>query len=398
MTSPDSSTVAPLIDMFVLKVTHACNMACDYCYMLPHSNRRITLDVSRQTGRRLAEHAALNDLEEVEVSLHGGEPLLLGLPFLGQVCDELAYAAPPLKMRFSLQTNGALLDEAALEFCIARNISVGLSLDGKAPHTARHRKFKDRQSSFEQITKAANLLASAEGRKIWAGFLSVIDITSDPLETYQFLRSFTPPAIEFLLPLGNYSALPPGKDGSHTSAPYAEWLLKVFSVWYGERPQTTMIRRFRDVIAYVAGGSSSSEEFGPAGMGCLVIDCDGRIEAVDTLRTAFPGAADLDCNVFDNSIADATAQLKATSLRHGWDTPREQCASCEIFPLCGGGYLPHRYSRENGFANPSVYCADLATLIETVIPIVEADLRALRLRSTSLPKNAGASLPNGMHA
>jgi hypothetical protein len=33
---------------------------------------------------------------------------------------------------------------------------------------------------------------------------------------------------------------------------------------------------------------------------------------------------------------------------------------------CGGGYLPHRFSKANGYANPSVYCDDLYATFEHI--------------------------------
>jgi uncharacterized protein len=33
---------------------------------------------------------------------------------------------------------------------------------------------------------------------------------------------------------------------------------------------------------------------------------------------------------------------------------------------CGGGYLPHRFSRDNGYDNPSVYCDDLYATFEHI--------------------------------
>jgi uncharacterized protein len=42
------------------------------------------------------------------------------------------------------------------------------------------------------------------------------------------------------------------------------------------------------------------------------------------------------------------------------------CATCRRCPeaaICGGGHLPHRYARKNGFDNPSVWCADILALM-----------------------------------
>jgi uncharacterized protein len=40
----------------------------------------------------------------------------------------------------------------------------------------------------------------------------------------------------------------------------------------------------------------------------------------------------------------------------------DACEQCEEKITCAGGYLPHRYSRERQFNNPSVWCADLLKL------------------------------------
>jgi uncharacterized protein len=38
---------------------------------------------------------------------------------------------------------------------------------------------------------------------------------------------------------------------------------------------------------------------------------------------------------------------------------------------CGGGYLPHRFSKKNGYDNPSVYCDDLYETYEHVQSVLE---------------------------
>jgi len=41
---------------------------------------------------------------------------------------------------------------------------------------------------------------------------------------------------------------------------------------------------------------------------------------------------------------------------------------------CGGGYLPHRFSRKNGYDNPSVYCGDLYSMFENMQSVLESHL------------------------
>jgi hypothetical protein len=41
---------------------------------------------------------------------------------------------------------------------------------------------------------------------------------------------------------------------------------------------------------------------------------------------------------------------------------------------CGGGYLPHRFSKENGYDNPSVYCDDLYETFEHIASVLESHI------------------------
>jgi sulfatase maturation enzyme AslB (radical SAM superfamily) len=46
--------------------------------------------------------------------------------------------------------------------------------------------------------------------------------------------------------------------------------------------------------------------------------------------------------------------------------PNSVCQTCPVVKVCGGGYIPHRYSAARKFDNPSVYCRDLEKLIRHI--------------------------------
>ena len=58
----------------------------------------------------------------------------------------------------------------------------------------------------------------------------------------------------------------------------------------------------------------------------------------------------------------------------------EECRSCQIRRICGGGLYGHRYRPGTGFANPSVYCPDLMGLISHIHQTMRADIQARLLR------------------
>lgn len=284
-----------------------------------------------------------------------------------------------------MQTNGVLFDAAALSFCIEQNVTVGLSCDGPREATDRHRLDHFGRSSFDRVRRALDLLSSDLGREVWGGFLTVIDLENSPVETYRFLRGYEPKSVEFLLPLGNHDLVPPGLPADAT--PYADWLLAVFAEWYTERPQTTLIRRFRDVIGLMAGIGTSSEEWGLQPVDFAVVEANGEMQTVDTLKTAFEGANHIGLNLREHDFDDMLAHPSVRERQVGASSLCATCQACALVAICGGGYYPHRYSANAGFNNPSVYCADLQKLIRTVHAVVSNDLSTFadRSRTTDAP-------------
>ena len=74
----------------------------------------------------------------------------------------------------------------------------------------------------------------------------------------------------------------------------------------------------------------------------------------------FDGVALTGLNVLRNNFDDLAHGLPMLSqLSDGRMPLCATCNACQFRQTCGGGYLPHRYSRSNGFDNPSVWCSDI---------------------------------------
>lgn len=98
--------------------------------------------------------------------------------------------------------------------------------------------------------------------------------------------------------------------------------------------------------------------------GPLVIDTDGRIERVDTMKSAYNGAADTGFNIFDHPLDAASADSEIMSRMLGLAGLAAACRRCPVSAICGGGNYSHRFKEGTGFHNPSVYCSDLFELIK----------------------------------
>lgn len=112
-----------------LNPTERCNLDCTYCY-LP--------DTQRSGGKHMPAGTLLTSLGKLRdyfrsvmpegrkprAIFHGAEPLM------NQAAVFAAIEDFGDEFVFGVQTNGTLLDDAALDFLTSRNVSIGLSLDG----------------------------------------------------------------------------------------------------------------------------------------------------------------------------------------------------------------------------------------------------------------------------
>jgi uncharacterized protein len=366
---------------FILKLASRCNLACDYCYVYfgPDQTWRgrpavMSTATITAAARRIGDHARAHRMGRVLVALHGGEPLLAGPRVIEHVVTAIREAAPPgTRVDFIAQTNGVLLDRGFLDLFARHGVRVGVSLDGAREANDRHRNRANGKSSHGEVTRALRLLGSGLYRSLFAGVLCTVDLANDPVATYQSLLEFDPPVIDLLLPHANWSRPPPRPRGA-SDTPYAEWMIAVFDAWYDEPVTSTRIRFFEELIHLLMGGAPATESLGGGLLDFAVVETDGAIEGTDTLKTAHQNAASTGMSVHTHSFDEALRHPAIAGARLGLDALGPTCRSCPVIGTCGGGQYTHRYRDGHGFANPSVYCADLRRLIEHVATRVHRDL------------------------
>ncbi|MET8248302.1 FxsB family cyclophane-forming radical SAM/SPASM peptide maturase [Streptomyces sp. NPDC005202] len=356
---------------FILKIANRCNIDCDYCFVFNskdqlarHLPARMSLDVARAAARRIGEHVMAHGLPAVHVVLHGGEPLLAGVRHMADLLAAVREGIPEsTEVRFELQTNATLLSEAWLELFEQYGVVVGVSLDGPPAANDRHRLTHHQRSTSASTVRGIELLRSRP--HLFAGLLAVVDLANDPVEVHDYLASFEPPVIDFGFPHGTHDDPPHRNDPGVPE--YGVWMSSVYDAWLDRPDYRHSVRMLEDIVALSSGVRSSVETLGLAPPTSVVIESDGSIEGVDTLRSVEEGASLLGLTVFNDSFDVALHHPKLQYRRQeGTAALAEECQSCPLVAVCGGGYLPHRFSTDRGYRNPSVYCADLAYLIRHV--------------------------------
>lgn len=151
-----------------LHVAHTCNLNCEYCFAAQgkyHGERAL---MSFETGKRaldfLVEHSGKR--KNLEVDFFGGEPLM-NFEVVKQL---VAYARRIEKekgknFRFTLTTNGVLLDDEVTEFANRECHNVVLSLDGRKEVHDRLRKTVNGQGSYDVIVPKFQEFVKKRGDK-----------------------------------------------------------------------------------------------------------------------------------------------------------------------------------------------------------------------------------------
>jgi uncharacterized protein len=372
---------------FILKIHSRCDLACTYCYMYEMADqswkaqpRRMSEVIVDRTAQRIAEHAAAHELAEVEVILHGGEPLLAGADFISHAVRVIRREAAEVgtRVRVAVQTNGLRLDEDFLRLFDSLEIRVGVSLDGDEEAQDRHRRFAGGRGSHALVSASLRRLAFGPFHHLFSGLLCTIDVRNDPVATYEALAAFDPPAIDFLLPHGNWSAPPPFRDPGSPATPYADWLIPIFDRWYGSPSEETEVRLFAEIIRLLAGRASRTEVIGLSPVRMAVIETDGGIEQSDILKSSYHGAAATTMHVLSHPFDTVLRHPAIAARQIGELALAPVCHGCDIVSVCGGGLYAHRYNLADGFMGPSVYCPDLYRLITHIHARVARDVARLR--------------------
>ncbi len=310
-------------------------------------------------------YSSRHGTKQVAIVFHGGEPLLAGKSFfrnfVSKANNELLPNTRPL---FSMQTNGTLLDQKWLDLLRDLNVRFGISLDGPEEVNDANRVDHRGGGSYARVRRAIDLiLADSRIDGLFGGLLTVVNLDADPVEAYNLYRGMGIRNVDFLLPDGHFDNPPARVTPGGVDAPYADWLIRLFDVWFADNDPSFRIRIFEDIIGLVFGARQTADDLGGDDNGLIVIETDGTIEPVDVLKICGDRFTKTNFNVITSDISDAYQSELVRVYQSGRHALCKKCQECPVQAVCGGGYMPHRYSAVNGFNNPSVYCRDLMKLI-----------------------------------
>ena len=162
---------AGVVKALCLHVAHTCNLNCAYCFASQgkyHGDRAVmSFEVGKQALDFLVAHSGTR--HNLEVDFFGGEPLMN----FDVVKQLVAYARSIEKeknknFRFTLTTNGMLIDDDVIDFANREMSNVVLSLDGRKEIHDRCRVDYAGNGSWDRIVpKFQKLVKAREGKNYY---------------------------------------------------------------------------------------------------------------------------------------------------------------------------------------------------------------------------------------
>ena len=157
-----------VVKALCLHVAHDCNLACRYCFAEEGEDHGRRALMSFETGREALDFliASSGNRTNLEVDFFGGEPLMNW-----EVVKQLvAYGRSRekecnKKFRFTLTTNGVLLNDEIMEFCNREMGNVVLSIDGRKEVHDRMRPFRSGHGSYDMIVPKFLKFAESRGQE-----------------------------------------------------------------------------------------------------------------------------------------------------------------------------------------------------------------------------------------
>ncbi|MBO5927163.1 MAG: thioether cross-link-forming SCIFF peptide maturase [Clostridia bacterium] len=157
-----------IVKALCLHVAHTCNLNCAYCFASQGKYQGDRAVMSLEVGKRALDFLIENSgtRHNLEVDFFGGEPLMN----FQMIKDLVAYARKIEKkhnknFRFTLTTNGVLIDDDVIDFANKEMSNVVLSLDGRKEIHDKYRVDYKGNGSYDKIVPKFQKLVNSRGNK-----------------------------------------------------------------------------------------------------------------------------------------------------------------------------------------------------------------------------------------
>jgi len=164
--------IEPVVKAMCLNMAHDCNLKCEYCFASQGNFKGQRSLMSYEVGQKAFDYLVKNSGSRVnlEVDFFGGEPLM-NFDVIKKLVDYARSLEKDNKkrFRFTITTNGVLLDDEISEYINENMDNVVLSIDGRKSVNDKMRKTLNDKGSYDVIVNNfKKLVANRKGKDYFA--------------------------------------------------------------------------------------------------------------------------------------------------------------------------------------------------------------------------------------
>lgn len=320
---------------FMSVMSLACNARCSYCFG-PNTGNTVTAEMLQHIIGFLKRVVDETGQQKVNVTFHGGEPLMAGLPIWEEALKGITRAFPDKKIRFNIQSNLWNLTEDFCRLFKEYNVSIGTSLDG--PEVINDRQ---RGKGYYHNTMQGIKLAERQGFKPGC----ICTFTPATVKKHKEIFSFF---VNKCLSFSIHGSMPSinGHSNQHSLSPekYGKLLCEVLDTYIKYRHYTQISSLDQLII-------SLAEQEGQV---CSFKDCFGMFLAIDPNGDIYP------CQRFCGnreyvlgnvltypSLDELSRSPVAQRFIRRQEAVKQKCGQCEHYNYCKGGCTYNAWASED---------------------------------------------------
>jgi uncharacterized protein len=354
----------------VMNVTSKCNLACTYCYeygedRLSEASRKPRF-MNEETAKQSVDFmfAESGDQPAVNLTFFGGETLLnfkvlkTALAYAQERGRELGKSVAA-----SLTTNATLLREEVIDWIVANDVGVTVSMDGGKEQQDRFRVFNNGMGSYDVVLPNIRMLLERHRRRPVGARVTLTKQNLDVIGIYRHLRDelgfyevgFAPVTTSWQR---DYAIQ---DEGFHAMLGQFQELAQEWLAWTlaGKHHGFSNVR---DTVEEIHKGMSKAYPCG-AGMGLMGVATDGDV----ALCHRFAGS---DSHKLGSVQGGIDYQLQDDYLTRHHIANKTDCATCWARPLCAGGCYHEAHTRYGSTERPNLhYCDWIRTWTNTCLEV-----------------------------
>lgn len=335
--------------------TERCNLNCAYCY-IPDGMRRSGVHMSKARVEealgilRTYFKKTLPKGVKPQIIFHGSEPMLVRDAVFAAIREHSDY------FRFGVQTNGTLLDEAALKFLTSNQIGIGLSLDGHAAGIAdRTRRTWSGAGTFSRVVAAMKALRG------YPNYNVICTVTRENMRSLNAMVNFLHAHEVPVCMLNPVRCTRPGarkiKPSDHELARYYLRALDRTLELYRKSGRKLVVANFANILVGIMAPSARR-------LMCDISPCGGGrcFFAVSARGDLFPcsefvGLAEFNGgNLFEGKLAAALKSPAFTKVTSRKAEDIRPCRSCAVRHFCGSPCPAEAQEMNGGMQQPGAFC------------------------------------------